>query len=69
MVFKLIDVPLFIVALLDEPAHFLTAAILLVPLLPLLNDRVITVALASSVLLDADHIPALLGGNDARHST
>jgi inner membrane protein len=57
---KLIEPPYPALAVFDEPAHLATAALLLLAFS--VRDRTVVVAaLASSVLIDLDHLPQELG--------
>lgn len=58
-VVALTDPPLLLLGLLDEPAHLATTGLVLLALGVV--DRRALVVLASSVLLDADHVPLFLG--------
>jgi len=51
-----------VIGLLDEPAHVLTAVLLLAALLPLSATAVVPWALAGAVLIDLDHIPLYFWG-------
>jgi inner membrane protein len=56
------DWPVVVVGLLDEPAHLLTAYVLLLAMgRPLVPDRRDAWALAGAVLIDVDHLPQFLG--------
>jgi inner membrane protein len=52
--------PVPVEGLLDEPAHFLTAWLLLAALLPASAHAALPWALAGSVLIDLDHVPLYL---------
>ena len=54
--------PIAVTALLDEPAHLLTAALLLAAALPRRARAVVPWALLGSVLIDLDHIPLYVWG-------
>jgi inner membrane protein len=54
--------PVAVVGLLDEPAHLLTAWLLLAALLPSSRRTVLPWALAASVAIDLDHVPLYLWG-------
>jgi inner membrane protein len=62
-----------VTALLDEPAHLLTASVLLVAVLPARALPLAPWALAGAVLIDVDHVvlylPALHGHIDGRPVT
>lgn len=51
-----------VIGLLDEPAHLVTAALLMAALLPRRARGVVPWALAGAVLIDLDHIPFYLWG-------
>jgi inner membrane protein len=51
-----------VTGLLDEPAHVLTAALLLAAFLPVSASAVVPWVLAGAVLIDLDHIPLYLWG-------
>ena len=59
--------PVPVVGLFDEPAHLLTAAVLLAAVLPLRMLPVVPWALAGSVLIDVDHVPLYLPGTALEH--
>ncbi|WP_113684636.1 metal-dependent hydrolase [Blastococcus atacamensis] len=52
--------PTVVEGLLDEPAHLLTAAVLLAALAPGARAPVVAGALTGSVLIDLDHVPLYL---------
>ena len=54
--------PLLVTAVLDEPAHLLTAGLLLAAVLPGRARAVVPWALAGAVLIDLDHLPFYLWG-------
>ncbi len=54
--------PLVVEGLLDEPAHLLTAWLVLTALLPARYDRLRPWALLSAVAVDLDHVPLYLWG-------
>lgn len=54
--------PLVVIGLLDEPAHFLTAWLLLTALLPDRSRALLPWALVAVVLIDVDHLPLFLWG-------
>src|SRR5919202_4897643 len=54
--------PLLVTAVLDEPAHLLTAGLLLAAVLPGRARAVVPWALADAVLIDLDHLPFYLWG-------
>jgi inner membrane protein len=54
--------PVPVTALLDEPAHLLTAAVLLVAVLPARALPIAPWALAGAVLIDVDHVVLYLPG-------
>jgi inner membrane protein len=54
--------PLLVTAVLDEPAHLLTAGLLLAAVLPWRARAVAPWALAGAVLIDLDHLPFYLWG-------
>jgi inner membrane protein len=51
-----------VTALLDEPAHLVTAGLVLLALLPWRARAIARWALAASVLIDLDHVPLYLWG-------
>jgi inner membrane protein len=55
--------PLAVRGVLDETAHAATALLLLGALRPRADDAALLAATAGAVLLDADHIPQVLGWN------
>ena len=55
--------------MLDEPAHAATALIALAALGIAFERRIVIALLAGSVLIDADHIPRLLGSHFLTHGT
>src|SRR5947209_3834343 len=55
--------PLAVRGVLDETAHAATALLLLGALRPQADDAALLAATAGAVLLDADHIPQVLGWN------
>jgi inner membrane protein len=54
--------PLPVLGLLDEPAHLLTAGLVLAAVLPVRAARVVPWVLAGAVLIDLDHVPLYLWG-------
>ncbi|RFU22371.1 hypothetical protein [Geodermatophilus marinus] len=54
--------PLVVVGVLDEPAHLLTAWLLLTALLPERHRDLFPWALLAAVLIDLDHVPLYLWG-------
>ena len=55
--------PIAMAAVLDEPAHLMTAGILMAALLPSRARRAVPWALAGAVLIDLDHVPLYLWGS------
>ena len=58
---RLLDPPYVVAGLLDEPAHLAPTALVLANWPSRLARATLVAALAASVLIDADHLPALLG--------
>jgi inner membrane protein len=61
--------PLLAEGLLDEPAHLLTAALVLAAVLPARAAAMVPWALAGAVLIDLDHVPLYLWGALVSEST
>jgi hypothetical protein len=61
--------PLGVQALLDEPAHAATGVLALGTLALAVDLPVMLVVLCGSLLIDLDHVPALLGSDLLQHGT
>jgi inner membrane protein len=60
--------PVPVVGLLDEPAHVLTAGLLVLGVCPRLRNDTVAWVLAGAVVIDLDHVPLYLWGQPVAHA-
>jgi inner membrane protein len=69
LLIRLWEPPVGVQALLDEPAHAATGLLALGMLALAVDLPVVLAVLGGSVLIDLDHVPALLGSDLLQHGT